>query len=344
MKKRKKVIATVILLLSLLGCFSQQDETDTEKTISFFAMDTYIELTASGENADASLATAQKRIEELEHLWSVTDKKSEIYALNHSKGQSLLLSDDTAALLSFALEVAQKTNGALEPTIYPVLAAWGFATEERNTPSEQEIAQSMELVGYENVELIGNTATLPIGMQVDLGAVGKGYASDEVAEILRENEINSALLDVGGSVQMIGKKPDGSDWKIGLKNPLSDGNLGVLSISDCVVVTSGNYERYFIGEDGKRYGHIIDPATGRPTENELASVTVIAKDAKLCDGLSTALFVMGLENASDYWKKHQDFDMILIMENGEIHLTEGIKNNFSLSEESKNTKINVINL
>ena len=344
MKKRKKVIATVILLLSLLGCSSQQNETDTEKTISFFAMDTYIELTASGENADASLATAQKRIEELEHLWSVTDKKSEIYALNHSKGQSLLLSDDTAALLSFALKVAQKTNGALEPTIYPVLAAWGFTTEERNIPSEQEMAQSMELVGYKNVELIGNTAALPIGMQVDLGAVGKGYASDEVAEILRENEINSALLDVGGSVQMIGKKPDGSDWKIGLKNPLSDGNLGVLSISDCAVVTSGNYERYFIGEDGKRYGHIIDPATGHPTENELASVTVIAKNAKLCDGLSTALFVMGLENARDYWKKHQDFDMILIMENGEIHLTEGIKNNFSLSEESKNTKINVINL
>lgn len=92
-----------------------------------------------------------------------------------------------------------------QPTIYPVLAAWGFTTEERNIPSEQEIAQSMELVGYKNVELIGNTATPPIGMQVDLGAVGKGYASDEVAEILRENEINSALLDVGGSVQMIGK-------------------------------------------------------------------------------------------------------------------------------------------
>lgn len=100
-----------------------------------------------------------------------------------------------------------------------------------------------------------------------------------------------------------------------MKSPLSNGNLGVLSISDCAVVTSGNYERYFIGED-----------------------------AKFCDGLSTALFVMGLENASDYWQKHQDFDMILIMENGEIHLTEGIKNNFSLSEESKTTKKNVINL
>lgn len=142
---------------------------------------------------------------------------------------------------------------------------------------------------------------------MDLGAVGKGYTGDIIAELLKEQGVTSALLDIGGNIQMVGRKPDGSRWRLGIQNPFEEGNLVVSKGEDGAVVTSGNYERYFIGEDGKQYGHIIDPATGYSAESSLSAVSIIAKEGKLCDALSTAMYVMGLDEATEYWKENGDF-------------------------------------
>ena len=179
-------------------------------------------------------------------------------------------------------------------------------------------------------------------MRRELGAVGKGYAGDVAADLLRENGITSALLDIGGNIQAVGTKTDGSDWRMGLRDPFSGGTLGVICVSDLAVVTSGNYERYFVGEDGKQYGHIMNPDTGYPVENELASVTIIAREGKFCDALSTSLFVMGLDKATDYWRQKQNFEMILITEDGKIYLTEGVEDRFSLDDNHANMQISVI--
>lgn len=197
-------------------------------------------------------------------------------------------------------------------------------------------------VGYDRVELNNNQIQIEPSSMIDLGAVGKGYAEDEAAQVLRERGITAALLDIGGDIQAIGTKSDGSDWRVGLKDPFSGGVLGILQISDMAVVTSGNYKRFFTGEDGKTYGHIIDPTTGYPVENGIASVSVIASEGKLCDALSTALFVMGLERAKGYWKQHRGFEMILIMEDGSIYLTEGMKYRFTLNSDYRDMNINVI--
>ncbi len=305
-------------------------------------MDTYMTFTAYGTDAEPAILAAEDKIRELEELWSVTDKNSDVYAVNHSSGQTVTVDWKTAELLSFALDMAEETNGALEPTIYPVLTAWGFTTGENRVPAETELAELLEKVGYDKVELNNDQIQMEPGGMIDLGAVGKGYAGDEAAQILRERGITAALLDIGGNIQAIGTKPDGSDWRVGLKDPFSGGVLGIIQVSDVAVVTSGNYERFFTGEDGKVYGHIIDPATGHPVENGIASVSVIASEGKLCDALSTALFVMGLENAQDYWRQRRNFEMILIMEDGDIYLTEGIRDSFSLNSEYRNMKINVI--
>lgn len=209
-------------------------------------------------------------------------------------------------------------------------------------PSDSEITELLKNVGYERVHMEDGSVWLENGIMLDLGAVGKGYAGDLAAQILRDNGITSALLDLGGNIQTIGKKPDGSFWKLGLQDPFSEGTLGILEISNKAVVTSGAYERYFIGEDGKRYGHIIDPVTGYPAENGLASVTVIADEGRLCDALSTSLFVMGADRAMEYWQLHQNFDMILITEDGEIYLTDGIADMFTLDSYHSNMKVNVI--
>ena len=342
MKKIVFLCMMYMLIMGITGCSWKQNQNMAEHSESFFAMDTYMTFTAYGMDAEAAVLAAEDKIRELEALWSVTDENSDIYAVNHSAGQTVTIDQKTAELVSFALDMAEKTNGVLEPTIYPVLTAWGFTTGENRIPTEIELAGLLDKVGYEKVKLNENQIQTEPGSMIDMGAVGKGYAGDEAAQVLRERGITAALLDIGGNIQAIGTKPDGSDWRVGLKDPFSGNVLGIFQISDMAVVTSGNYERFFVGDDGKTYGHIVDPATGRPVENGIASVSIIASEGKLCDALSTALFVMGLEQAKEYWRQHKDYEMILIMEDGNIYLTEGIRDSFSLNSDYKDMNINVI--
>lgn len=332
------VAISAVILPALTACTSIPGRMEAYSK-SFFAMDTYMTFTVYDDDAaDArdALREAQVETEALETLFSVTDKESDIYAVNHSGGKPVAVQEETADLLSFALQMARKTGGALEPTLYPVLTAWGFTTDGNRIPSKDQLVELLEKVGYDRVLVEDGSVTMADGMMLDLGSVGKGYAGDRAEQILREKGIHSAILDIGGNIQAVGTKPDGSDWKLGLRSPFEEGIFGTLQISDRAVVTSGNYERYFIGEDGVRYGHIVNPKTGYPVDNGLASVTVIAGEGKICDALSTALFVMGLEEAEAYWRTHQEeqpFEMILVTENREVYVTEKIKDRFNLQKE-----------
>ena len=342
----RKILMTSVLLwiFGLSACaMGEKEAAESEPSQrEFFAMDTYMTFTAYGDGADRSLQQAEQEIQRLENEWSVTDEDSEIYKVNHSGGETVTLSDDTAQIVQFALDMAKETEGALEPTIYPVLTAWGFTTEENRIPGSEELQNLLEQVGYEKVELDGNQIQLQPGMELDLGAVGKGYAGDLAAQLLREDGISSALLNIGGNIQAVGSRPDGTDWRLGIRSPYGEGELGVLEISDCAVVTSGNYERYFVGEDGRTYGHIIDPETGYPADNGLASVTILAEEGKKGDALSTSMFVKGLEGALNYWRDHPDFGMIAVTEDGEIYLTEGMEEKFTLSEDFSNMEVHIV--
>lgn len=345
----KTKLFAIFLVLSFLlcGCSEKSSKPDeinntAKESKNIFAMNTYITLTAYGENVEAALDEVEDRIRGLEHLLSVTDENSEIYAINHSGGTPVKLSLDTENVLSFALNMAQKTNGALEPTIYPVLTAWGFTTESYQIPTQEKINQLLQSVGFQKVQIENHALALPEGIQLDLGAVAKGYAGDEIASLLKNSGVSSAIINLGGNVQTIGTRPDGSMWRVGLKAPNADGHIGILEVSDCAVITSGGYQKYFTGEDGKRYHHIIDPATGRPAESGLVSVTVVGKEGKLCDALSTALFVMGAEEAISYWKQYSDFEMILLTDKDEIYITEGLENRFTLQEEYNSYPVTVI--
>lgn len=295
-------------------------------------MDTYITLTAYGNGAEKQLVNAQNEIERLEKLWSATDENSEIYAVNHSNGKTISVSAETSDLVRFSLETARKTNGALEPSIYPVLTAWGFTTNQNRVPEQSEITELLKRTDFKKVSVNGNEITVPPDMMINLGAVGKGYAADLTAELLRGGGVTSALLNLGGNVQTIGAKPDGNPWRLGIRDPFSGGTLGILEAVDLAVVTSGNYERYFVGEDGKTYGHIIDPKSGYPVDNGLMSVTVIAKEGKLCDALSTSLYVMGFDKAADFWRENHDFDMLIVTEDGKVYVTEGIRDAFRIND------------
>ena len=314
----KRLLCAVPALLLLAGCAPVRP---VERT--FFAMDTVMTLRLGPDGDEAFLDLAQGRVAELEGLLSVTAEGSEVYGLNRAGGAEL--SPDTAELLEGALDLCARTGGALDISTYPVLRAWGFTTGAYRVPAQEELDALLPLVDYTRVELEGNAAALPPGMEIDLGSVAKGYAGDALSALLREGGVESALLDLGGSIQAVGVKPDGSPWRVAVRDPAGEGTIGVVEAADKAVVTSGGYERYF-EEDGVRYWHILDPETGKPARSGLASVTVVGDSGLVCDGLSTALFVMGREGALDFWREHGSqlsFGLILVEEDGSITYTDG---------------------
>ena len=290
-------------------------------------MDTAMRLTVYGQGAGEAAGLARERVLELEALLSVTDENSDICAANRNGGG--VLHADTAALLERALALCGETGGALDVSVYPVVRAWGFTTGAYRVPEEAELAALLERVDYTRISLEGTVLTLPEGMELDLGAVAKGWTGDRLMELLRREGITSAIVELGGNVQALGSKPDGSPWRVAVQAPDGSGYAGALEITDCAAVTSGGYQRYF-EQDGETYCHIIDPAGGRPARSGLASVTVVAEEGAAADALSTALFVLGRERGEALWRERGGFECVVIGEDGSVAVTQGLEGRFSL--------------
>ena len=329
----KRIMAAAASLLLLTGCGGDPHAND-DKSLDLFAMDTYMNLKAYGSHAEAALPECAARITGLEQMLSVTDERSEIWAANHANGAPVPVSADTQAIWETAQQVSAESGGALCVTLYPLTAAWGFTTGSYQVPAPDVIAEKLELADDSRVTLADGMLTVPAECAVDFGALAKGYTSDAVMEIMREQGVTSAVVSLGGNVQTLGTKPDGSKWSVGIQDPFDSNQLlGVLKIADRAVITSGNYERYFDDEAGNRWWHIIDPADGYPADNGLVSVTVVGESGLRCDALSTALFVEGTEQAIAHWRRCDDFEMVLVTSDGTIYLTEGIEQDFTKSTD-----------
>lgn len=314
---------------------TQQVTEPEEYSDNLFAMDTYMALTAYGDGAKEAVEESKKEIQRLDNLWSISSKEGEIYAVN--KNGTGTISSDTVEVLERVAKLHESTDAAFDITVYPLMKLWGFTTGDYKVPQEQDIKETLALVDQEQINLNAEqgSVTLGEGQKIDLGGIAKGFTSNRVMEIWKNAGITSGMVTLGGNVQVLGSKTDGSPWKVGIRNPEStEGDMiGILQVTDCAVITSGGYERYF-EEAGKEYHHILDTSTGYPAENGLISVTIVSQDGTLADGLSTALFVKGKEDAIIYWKQHkEEFDAVLVEENGEIYVTEGLEDKFS-SEES----------
>lgn len=328
------LLSAAFLLTGCSGAPAQEPETAT-----FFAMDTAMDFTVYGDAA--LLDEAETLIGSLEEQVSVTDEHSNIYAIDHTGSGSL--SGNAAELMAQALELCRRTGGALDISVYPIVRAWGFTTGSYQVPDEETIQSLLPLVDYTQIQYDAATGvvTLPEGMEIDLGSVAKGYAGQLAAQMLREHGVQSALLNLGGNVQTVGTKLDGSPWQIGIKDPQGEDAMMVLSVEDQAVVTSGGYERYF-EQDGQSYWHIMDPSTGHPADSGLLSVTIVGDEGVVCDGLSTALFVMGLEKAADLWAQSGDFEAVFVTASGEVYITEGLRDHFALTERYADTPVSVI--
>ena len=278
-----------LFALVLFGC-----RTETPHSMSGFACDTIVTVTAYApqETVDATLAICA----DYEKVLSKTAEGSDVWRLNHANGEPVVVDPETAALLSLAVEIGTLSDGAFDVTIAPASALWDFNADEPVLPDPDALRTACERIDYRNIVIDGNTVTLLNGAEIDLGGIAKGYIADRVAAYLRSQGVASACINLGGNVVTIGTKPNGDPWTIGIRDPngAPDESEEVVSITDGAIVTSGTYERGFT-LDGVRYHHVLDPETGMPVSNGLASVTIIGERSDLCDALSTACFVLGEE-------------------------------------------------
>ena len=322
-------------MFCLPSCGDDKKREWTEAAAEMEAMSTIVSISAyapAAAEGQAAVRRSEEEIRRLESLWSATNPKSEIYALNASSGP-IEVSEETAMLVGFAKEMSERTGGAFDPTVFPIVDAWGFLTQQYRIPSDEEMADILLRVGSDKIAVSGNTVALLGGAQLDLGGVAKGAAGDSVAKLLHASGISSGIINLGGNVHLVGARPDGQPWRIGIRHPSGSGILGIVAVQDSAVVTSGMYERNFTVED-HLYHHIMDPATGRPAESDLLSATIIAREGMLADALSTGLFVMGPEKAADFWREYGSsqvvgFETILVTIENTVLVSEGIAKSFT---------------
>lgn len=298
----KRFLCLILALCMVLpGC--SPDPEPVQQT--FFCMNTVMDIRVWGRDAEPAARRIQSTLTTLEERWSVTREDSLLSRIN--RGDALSEGDAAqTALLSRVEALSRRTGGAFQPGMRQLSQVWGFYNGEHRIPTREEIDDAMA------------------DPQWDLGGALKGYAGQECAELLRELNVDRAMLNLGGNVQTYGDKPDGTPWQIAIQNPnFADDYIGILSVTGTTaVITSGDYQRFF-EEDGVRYHHILDPETGYPADAGLSSVTVICRDGLTADCLSTALFVMGLEKASEFWRQSDDFEAVFITSDGAVYATEG---------------------
>ncbi|GIM29537.1 FAD:protein FMN transferase [Clostridium polyendosporum] len=301
----------------------------------FYVLGTVIQLKVYGKKAEKAIEEAIRRLYEIDDKMSAFKEYSEVSKINKSAGRlHSEVSNDTYFVIKKAVQYSKLSEGAFDPTIRPIVSLWGINTSNARIPHKDEINNLLKLVNYGDVSLNDSNKTIKLNCEnqcIDVGGIAKGYAADEVKNIFKKNKIQSALIDLGGNIFAYRSKPDGTQWNIGIQDPFSfTGEYGgIVSVKNKSIVTSGNYERYFI-KDGKRFHHIIDPRTGYPSENGVISVTIISDYSIDGDALSTCAYVMGLDKGIKLIESLEGVDAIFITEDKKIHVTSGVKNNFKL--------------
>ncbi len=327
--RKRCFVAALCLVLLFSSCSAIEP-----KQHSVFAMDTYMSITAY-ESKDEACELFEQLLLEYNKLWDLDSSDSELSKFNQYR-HPVYLSPMTSSLLVQSLDLCEKTGGALDITLLPVTELWGFRTDAPAIPDSGKIQQALLCCGYERIHLTEKGISMDPNTKIDLGAVAKGFAADQIAEQLKQIGCNSAVISLGGNVRTIGTKPDGSPWNVAIQNPLDESTpfATYRQSGDVSIVTSGSYQRNFI-ENGVLYSHIIDPVSGFPVQNELASVTVFCESGLVADAYSTALFVMGEEKAIEFYKKEKNFDFLLIRKDGTAIATSAIKDRLAISDPNQ---------
>lgn len=322
-----KKAAFCYALSIIMVLFTSCQVMSSTKSIDFFAMDTVISLKISGKQADTALTQTKKEIKRLEGIFSNTIEHSDISMINQNfQADFETIHPETKEILQLSNHLSEETNGCFDITLGNFVKLWGFTEETKRVPSPIELQQAQQHVGNAHLKL-ADGILLEQQIQLDLGAIAKGYITDQVVNLLQQYDIDSAILSIGGNVSVIGNQQQ--PFQVGIANPMQPNTLiGSISVSNCAIVTSGDYQRYF-EQDGIRYHHILDPKTGYPANQGLSSVTVICESAALADAYATALFVMGLDTGIQFVENHPEIEAIFVTKEGQVKCSTGIDSQFT---------------
>ena len=334
--KKIVIFISLILMIFIVGCSTKDVDEPISRTE--IIMGTTVGVTLYENGSEEVLDKVFKRVQEIENLVSINKEETEIDKLNENAGISpVKLSDTSFEIIEKALYYSKLSSGGYDLTVGPLVKLWSIGLPEAKVPSQEEIEEIIKNIDYTKVELNKNTKEVFLsekGMLLDLGSIAKGYAADEIVKILKEENINSAIIDLGGNIYALGFKEGNKNWKIGIQNPFDNRGkiVGSLEVSNKTVVTSGVYERY-IEQDGQTYHHILNPETGYPYETDIAGVSIIADKSIDGDALSTLVFTKGLEKGLELVENIDGVDAIFITNNKEVYVTKDLKDNFKITNE-----------
>lgn len=317
-----KKILSIVICLSILFFACSCEKNSSKKEYSFFGMDTLMTVSVYSDgtlSSDEVYEKAKDITEKLEGVFSATDENAEVYKFNARKESAFSVSDTLKDAVLKSKYAYTLTDGAFDITVMPLLSLWGFDNGNYGVPKSADIKSALSLTGDELLTLNENTLIAKSGVKISLGGIAKGYLGDEIIKSLEGCGV-SAVFSLGGNIVTVGSKPDGSLWRVAVKDPLNETeNFCTVSVGENTsVVTSGGYERYFEFE-GETYHHILDPKTGYPSQSGVLSVTVIGSDGALCDALSTGIFVSGAKKAAQITP--DGFDYVILCSDGTIHTT-----------------------
>ncbi len=318
-----RFLSALLLLFLLSFCLSgcrKQDSSAQVSDVGFY-FDTVVELRLNGTDDSKLIEECFKMMGQYESLLSRTREGSDVWRINHSAGEPVEVSDDTAALITLAQKYYELSDGAFDITIAPYVTIWDFQNNPGNVPADASIAAARIHVGFPLLHLDGNIVTLDDPRAaIDLGGIAKGYIADRLKAYLVGEGITSGYINLGGNMLAIGTKPGDIPWNIGIRKPFAEASdiITAVKVNGLSVVTSGPYERYF-EKNGTIYHHILDPKSGYPVWNGLSSVTILSSSSADGDALSTACFVLGLERGMELIESLDGIEALFITDDEELH-------------------------
>ena len=340
MKNRNKVISLLIgifLIFSLIGCTNSKDDSKPLSKTEYF-MGTVVTVTLYDNKSEKIIDKAFEEVKKIEQLVSINMDGTELDEVNNNSGiKPVKVSDDTYNIIKKGLEYSSLTNGSFDITIGPLVKLWSIGLPEAKVPTLDEIKGPLKYINYKDVEINDSEKTVFLkktGMIIDLGGIAKGYTADVIAQTLKDEGVEKAIIDLGGNIYALGEKSENTLWRIGIQNPdQTRGEIvGSINVKDKSIVTSGIYER-FIEQDGVKYHHILSPESGYPYDNEIAGVTIISDKSIDGDALSTSVFSMGITKGLEFINSQPDTEAIFITKDHKIYLTEGSQEIFKLTND-----------
>lgn len=330
----------MISILFLLSACTNSDKTEPV-TASHHAMGTLTDFTVYGKNAEGAIAKGKEILSDLESKMSLNIKNSEVNQINQQAGKKpVQVSEDTFRVIERSLYYSELTKGRFDITIAPITSLWNIGQEDQRIPKDSEIQEALPLVDYKNIKINKEERSVFLekeGMKIDLGAIAKGYAADKILDAFQEIGIENALVSVGGNIKVMGKNPQKDRlWKVGVRHPRkARGSFFATTDLESgeTMVTSGDYERFFIAND-VRYHHIFDAKTGRPSDSDIIGASIITKNSMDADSLSTSVFLLGSQEGIKLIEKIEGAEAIVITKDYEIIMTKGAINKVELLENN----------